>query len=62
MNLLMLALIKKAVDEQNRSHRRHRRTGDKAPEKKGSYSSTTYSENEFLTLVISEDPILTAFF
>ena len=62
MNLLMLALIKKAVDEQNRSHRRHRRTGDKAPEKKGSYSSATYSENEFLTLVISEDPILTAFF
>lgn len=62
MNLLMLALIKKAVDEQNRSHRRHRRTGKEAPEKKSSYSSSTYSENEFLTLVISEDPILTAFF
>lgn len=63
MNLLMLALIKKAVDEQNRSHRRSRRTGKEAPEKKSSsYSSTTYSENEFLTLIISEDPILTAFF
>lgn len=63
MNLLMLALIKKAVDEQNRSHRRPRKTGKNAPDKRNSsYSSTKYSENEFLTLVISEDPILKAFF
>ena len=62
MNLLMLAVIKKAIDEQNRSHIRHRRKGAKAPEKRGTYSLPIYSENEFLTLVISEDPILKAFF
>ena len=62
MNLLMLALIKKAVDEQNRVYRRSRKKGKEAPQKHSSYSSTTYTENEFLTLVIAEDPVLKAVF
>lgn len=62
MNLLMLALIKKAVDEQNRGYRRSRKKGKEAPQKHSSYSSTTYTENEFLTLVIAEDPVLKAVF
>lgn len=66
MNLLMLALIKKAVDEQNRSYRRSSRKskkGSKSPSSSSSsYSSKTYTQGEYLNKVVAEDPLLTAFF
>ena len=62
----MLALIKKAVDEQNRSYRRRSsKKGSKSPSKSSSsssYSSKTYTNEEYLGKVVADDPLLTAFF
>lgn len=59
MNLLMLGLIAKAAQEQNRGYRRRSsRKREQSPKSSSSHSSTTYSEMEYLYGVIAEDPAL----
>ena len=63
MNLLVLAALKRAHDQNQASARRAReeeRRKQNAP--KNSSSSKEYKEAEYLNMVVTEEPILTAFF
>lgn len=69
MNLLVLAALKMAHDQNQASARRRRRARDEARKKKNapnnsssSYSSKEYDEAEYFNMVITEDPILATFF
>lgn len=70
MNLLMLAALKMAYDQNQAMARRHRRARDEARRKKNapksssssSYSYKEYDETEYFNMVVTEDPILTTFF
>ena len=69
MNLLMLAALKMAYDQNQAIARRHRRAREEAIRNKkapkstsSSYSSKEYSEEEYFNMVVTEDPILTTFF
>lgn len=69
MNLLVLAALKMAHDQNQASARRRRRAREEARRKQkapknssSSYSSKEYDEAEYLNLVVTEDPILATFF
>lgn len=71
MNLLMLAVLKKTIDDRNAAAARARRKRKNASEKnkKGSgapysssYNQNRYSELEHFYRVVADDPILAAFF
>ena len=69
MNLLMLAALKMAHDQNQAAARRRRRAREDARRKQNapkssssSYSSKEYDEAEYLNMVVTEDPILATFF
>lgn len=63
MNPFVLALVAKAIHDQNRGYyRRNSRKRKKSPEKKSSYYDKKYTEEEYLYGLIVDDTVLTAFF
>ena len=69
MNVAVLVALKIAQDRNRAASRRRRREREEerrkrnAPDNSSSrYSSKEYSETEYLNMVITEDPILSAFF
>ena len=69
MNVALLLALKMAHDQNQANARRRRRAREearrkeKAPNKSSSsYSSKEYDEAEYLNMIITEDPVLVAFF
>ena len=62
MNLLLLAAMKKAIDDQNSSYRRSRGKSKKVSSKSSSSYTKTYSEYEYIMGIIKDDPVLKNFF
>lgn len=71
MNLLMLALLKKSIDDRNaaaaRARNRKRRTekggkGKNSPYSGSSYNQNKYTEKQYFYKIVSDDPLLVAFF
>ena len=71
MNLLMLALLKKSIDDRNaaaaRARNRKKRTekggkGKNSPYSGSSYNQNKYTEKQYFYKIVSDDPLLVAFF
>lgn len=69
MNLLMLLALKKVYDDNQAAARRRRRAYEESRKKKKApkeqqhrYSYKEYSEEEYFSMIVTEDEVLTAFF
>ena len=71
MNLLMLALLKKSIDDRNaaaaRARNRKKRTekggkGQNSPYSGSSYNQNKYTEKQYFYKIVSDDPLLVVFF